>query len=112
MTVEKPPSTGPGVTDIAHRVCPLPGAPAFVRVTGRRPPDFVEFEFSLGDADLSLCLVLPAPAFREFCHDRAATVVAASPPATSVIADGTREPPQTCPPAGTAPPGLYRPPGH
>lgn len=39
----------------------------WVRVTRRRPDGFVEFDFALGDPDLSVDLILPAAAFDEFC---------------------------------------------
>lgn len=39
----------------------------FVRVTGVRNGRFVEFEFSVNDADLTVELILPLRAFEEFC---------------------------------------------
>ncbi|MGC2856307.1 phenol hydroxylase subunit [Novispirillum sp. DQ9] len=65
---------------------------AFVRVTGMRLGRFVEFEFSLNDADLTVELVMPPAAFQEFCAAHDATVL---PPADTA--------------AGTLA-GLYRPP--
>ncbi len=48
---------------------------AFVRVTGVRRDRFVEFDFSIGeirdaDTDLAVEMILPYPAFREFCAER------------------------------------------
>ena len=39
----------------------------FVRVTGVRSGRYVEFEFSVNDADLTVELILPFSAFEEFC---------------------------------------------
>lgn len=39
----------------------------WVRVTCRRPDGFVEFDFAIGDPDLSVDLILPSAAFDEFC---------------------------------------------
>jgi phenol hydroxylase P0 protein len=39
----------------------------FVRVTGVRSGRWVEFEFSVNDADLTVELILPFAAFEEFC---------------------------------------------
>ena len=52
----------------------------FVRVTGMRLDKYVEFEFSLNDADLTVELILPFSAFDEFCRLQNATVL---PPAES-----------------------------
>lgn len=52
---------------------PTPALPAvdtslrFVRVTGRRPDGLVAFEFAIGWPELAVELLLPAPAFEEFC---------------------------------------------
>lgn len=40
---------------------------SYIRVTQRRADGFVEFDFSYGDPDLYVELILPAPAFHEFC---------------------------------------------
>ena len=45
----------------------MTGQPCFVRVTGTREARFVEFEFSIGDPDLAVELVLQFYQFREFC---------------------------------------------
>lgn len=39
----------------------------WVRVRRERPDGFVEFDFAIGDPDLSVDLILPRPAFDEFC---------------------------------------------
>ncbi len=39
----------------------------FVRVTGVRSGRYVEFEFSVNDADLTVELILQFAAFEEFC---------------------------------------------
>ena len=53
-----------------------PGDPlqAHVRVLGTRLGRFVEFEYSLGDGDLSVELILPTRAFEDFCRARSAVV--------------------------------------
>lgn len=45
----------------------------FVRVTGVRSGRYVEFEFSVNDADLMVELILPFSAFEEFCTLQEAT---------------------------------------
>jgi phenol/toluene 2-monooxygenase (NADH) P0/A0 len=45
----------------------------FVRVTGVRSGRYVEFEFSVNDADLTVELILPFSAFEEFCTLQEAT---------------------------------------
>ena len=47
----------------------------FVRVTGTRLDRYVEFEFSVNDADLMVELILPFEAFHEFCVLQHATVL-------------------------------------
>lgn len=39
----------------------------FVRERGERPDGFVEFDFAIGDPELSVELILPRAAFDEFC---------------------------------------------
>jgi phenol hydroxylase P0 protein len=48
---------------------------AYVCVLGTRLDRFVEFEFSLGDGDLSVDLILPIVAFDEFCKARGAILL-------------------------------------
>lgn len=53
------PDTHPGpVMDVGKR---------YVRVTGAHD-GFVEFDFSIGDPDITVELILPRPAFEEFCR--------------------------------------------
>lgn len=40
----------------------------FVRLRKVRDDGFVEFDFAIGEPDLSVELILPAEAFREFCR--------------------------------------------
>lgn len=51
----------------------------FVRVVGTRLGQYVEFEFSLNDSDLSVDLVLPFQAFDEFCEKNRCTILPAKP---------------------------------
>ena len=44
-------------------------------VTGITPAPVVEFTFVYGDPDLSVELVLPLAAFREFCSENGAIIV-------------------------------------
>ena len=39
----------------------------FVRVTNRRPDGFIEFDFAVGEPELFVELLMPEPAFTEFC---------------------------------------------
>ncbi len=66
----------------SQRFAPPEGSPrragagehaSFVRVTGTRLNRFVEFEYSLDDADLTVELILPFAAFDEFCRTRGVT---------------------------------------
>ena len=40
----------------------------FVRVSELRPDGFVEFEFAVGEPELFVEMILPAPAFEDFCR--------------------------------------------
>ncbi len=51
----------------------------FVRVIGTRLGKYVEFEFSVNDADLTVELILPFAAFDEFCALQNATVLQPEP---------------------------------
>ncbi len=57
---------------------------AYVRVLGTRLGRFVEFEFSLGDGDLAVELILPLISFEEFRRERNAVLL---PPAGSIAAE-------------------------
>lgn len=39
----------------------------FVRLSGERPNGFVEFEFAIGEPEIFVEMILPRPAFAEFC---------------------------------------------
>lgn len=39
----------------------------FVRVTGKRDNGLVEFEFSVGEPEVAVELIMPGDAFRAFC---------------------------------------------
>ena len=54
----------------------------FVRVIETRENGMVEFEFAIGEPELFVELLLPGPAFAEFCSANAVTVLdGQSPPA-------------------------------
>jgi phenol hydroxylase P0 protein len=57
----------------------------FVRVTGARLDKYVEFEFSVNDADLTVELILPFAAFDEFCRLQNATILPPEPSAASQL---------------------------
>lgn len=59
------PRTAPASAAPQPTVCDL--SQRFVRVLGRRDNGFVEFAFSVGWPELSVELMLPAPAFEAFC---------------------------------------------
>jgi phenol hydroxylase P0 protein len=40
----------------------------YVRVTGCRAKDFIEFDFAIGSPDLFVELILPEAAFSDFCR--------------------------------------------
>ncbi len=48
-----------------------------IKVLRTRRDLFVEFEFQWGDPDLAVELVLPYPAFREFCVDHQSRILPA-----------------------------------
>ncbi len=60
---------------------------AYVRMIGVRLGRFVEFEYFLDDGTLSVELILPFPAFQEFCKARKATIV---PPDEKIASDVDR----------------------
>lgn len=74
---------------------PQHSLPATVRVTGIRRGRFVEFDYSVGDRDLSVELIMPSTAFEEFCR-REGTVVLPAVEGVDRLIDGVA--------------GLYRPP--
>lgn len=41
----------------------------FVRVTGRRDNGMVEFEFSVGEPEVAVELIMPEAAFQSFCAE-------------------------------------------
>ncbi|MBM7456770.1 phenol hydroxylase P0 protein [Oceanisphaera litoralis] len=46
---------------------PLTESACFIRVTGTQRQRFVEFEFSVGDPELAVDMIMPLQAFEEFC---------------------------------------------
>lgn len=63
------PAGGANVPDSAQTL------QAYVSILGIRLERFVEFEFSLGDGDLAVELILPIVAFDEFCKARGAILL-------------------------------------
>lgn len=55
----------------------LTGQPCFVRVTGTRDAQFVEFEFAIGDPELAVELVMRFEQFRAFCATHEVTHLSA-----------------------------------
>jgi phenol hydroxylase P0 protein len=51
------------------------GTQRFVRVTARREDGYVEFDFSVGDADLAVELILTSTMFEQFCAANAVTAI-------------------------------------
>ena len=45
----------------------------YVRITGAKSPNLIEFEFAIGDPALYVELLLPEPAFAQFCRDQQVT---------------------------------------
>lgn len=56
---------------------PLPAHRKFVRVTGCRGANLIEFDFAVGSPELFVELILPEPAFAEFCRTNDVTVLPA-----------------------------------
>jgi len=50
-----------------------------IKVLRTRRNLFVEFEFQWGDPDLAVELVLPYPAFRDFCSEHRSRILQADP---------------------------------
>lgn len=48
--------------------------PAFVHVIGIRHQRFIEFEYMVGSPDLCIELIMPIPAFIEFCERENAAI--------------------------------------
>lgn len=79
-----------------HRSAHVPTSPAWVapgfqgqacvRVLGTRLGRFIEFEFSLDDADLTVELVMPPAAFEEFCAAHNARILTPSAEAAAGLA--------------------------
>jgi phenol hydroxylase P0 protein len=57
----------------------IPGIKKYVRIIGTRLGKYVEFEFSVNDADLTVELILPFAAFDEFCALQKAVVLSPEP---------------------------------
>ncbi|ABM95241.1 MAG: phenol hydroxylase subunit [Methylibium sp.] len=55
----------------------MTGQPCYVRVTGTLDERFVEFEFAIGDPELSVELVMQFEQFREFCATHEVTHLSA-----------------------------------
>ncbi|MBK3869740.1 phenol hydroxylase [Pseudomonas stutzeri] len=58
----------------------------FVRITGSRGAEFVEFDFAIGEPELFVEMILTYEAFIEFCT---ANVVQVLPPEPGVLDDGS-----------------------
>jgi phenol hydroxylase P0 protein len=61
------PSTPTAPAALAAELTPCDTTRRFVRVTETRSDGLVAFEFAIGWPDLCVELLLPAPAFAEFC---------------------------------------------
>lgn len=59
----------------------------YVRVIETRGNGMVEFEFAIGEPELFVELLLPAPAFAEFCAANAVTMLGKPEPAVTAEAD-------------------------
>ncbi len=57
----------------------------FVRILGTRHDRYVEFEFSVNDADLAVDLILPFAAFDEFCLLQNVTMLPPEPTAAEQL---------------------------
>lgn len=64
----------------------------WVRVTGERAGGFIEFDFAIGEPDLSVEMILSPEAFAEFCAANRVQVLPPRDPETGRPAPGTDEP--------------------
>ncbi|HEY6609940.1 MAG TPA: phenol hydroxylase subunit [Pseudomonas sp.] len=64
----------------------------WVRVTGQRGHDFIEFDFAIGEPDLIVEMILAPAAFAEFCADNQVEVLPPREPGAGWPAPGTDEP--------------------
>jgi phenol/toluene 2-monooxygenase (NADH) P0/A0 len=65
--------------DVPNNALAFDPAKRYVRLTQVRADGFVEFEFAIGDPELAVELILPADAYRDFCRDNQAVLIAARP---------------------------------
>lgn len=65
----------------------------FVRLRQVRADGFVEFDFAIGEPDLSVELIMPVAAFHEFCRDNQVTQL--SPIAVAVAVSALAPTPPT-----------------
>ena len=62
----------------------------FVRVLDTRPNGMIEFEFAIGEPEVFVELIMPRPAFEEFCTANAVTFLTGPHPTGSdAEADGS-----------------------
>ncbi|HTN65650.1 MAG TPA: phenol hydroxylase subunit [Burkholderiaceae bacterium] len=59
----------------------------FVRVLGTLPNGLIEFVFAIGDPDVAVELVMPKPAFDEFCRANEVEFLVAEAPAEPQATD-------------------------
>lgn len=60
---------------MANSAFPLGDIPRYVRVQEVRSDGFVEFDFAIGEPEIFVELILPAPAFEEFCSANNVTLL-------------------------------------
>ena len=63
----------------------------YVRVTGSRGSQFVEFDFAIGEPDLFVEMILTHEAFAEFCRANQARPMAALPEVADEDEDDARQ---------------------
>jgi len=59
----------------------------YVRVTAQRDNGMVEFEFAVGEPELFVELIMPAPAFHAFCANNDVVFLEGSPSSDGTPAD-------------------------
>ncbi|MDM8351274.1 phenol hydroxylase subunit [Brevundimonas diminuta] len=79
--------------------CPVPGSRPKLQTVVRHVTDsgIVEFDFIYGDPDLSVELVLPIAAFKEFCLENGCLVTAADPAASHAVLRLVKDGPAVAP---------------
>lgn len=67
------------------KIAPSPLDNRFIRVRNRRRDGMVEFDFAIGAPEIFVELIMPAPAFEQFCTDNQVVDLTGSTPAADAF---------------------------